>query len=111
MTRSFELYRLASSQGHDRATYKLGEFYLSGDEEIINSTGELDAEALNAEALRLYLLAVAQGYQNPLIADLYYCGERGILQDRAEAIRFYRLAVAQGYAAAQNNLRLLKEEV
>ena len=67
MTRSFEFNRLVSLKGHDRATYQLARFYAVEDEEIIFAgVGDvLDAETLNAEALRLYLLAVAQGYQNP----------------------------------------------
>jgi TPR repeat protein len=69
VTRSFEFNRLlVSLKGHDRATYQLARFYAVEDEEIIFFAGVgdvLDAETLNAEALSLYLLAVARGYQNP----------------------------------------------
>lgn len=95
MVRSCEWYRLASSQGHDGATYKLAEFYAGADEETIFAVfGELDVETLNAEALRLYILAVAQGYQNPdvlrhIAEFVNHTGNEGFVvsKNKAEAIR------------------------
>jgi hypothetical protein len=101
MTRSFELYRLASSQGHDRATYEVAQFYgiYFYDEEIIGAFvgyDVLDAETRDAEALRLYLLAVTQGYQNPhvlsLIAGFYY---EGFVASKNEAEAIRRLMCAK----------------
>lgn len=57
------------------------------------------------EAVRLYALAVDQGYaraQN----NLGYCYQEGIgvCRDAEEAIRLYRRAADQGYARAHSNL-------
>jgi hypothetical protein len=59
----------------------------------------------DAEAVRLYSLAAAQGYavaQNNL-GIMFYLGQ-GVAQDYAEAARLFRLAAAQGLAHAQNSL-------
>jgi hypothetical protein len=62
----------------------------------------------NAEAVRLYSLAAAQGHAIAQI-NLGYMFETGlgVAQDRAEAIRWYRLATAQGDAYATAALKRL----
>ncbi len=59
----------------------------------------------DAEAVRLFCLAAAQGHaraQNNL-GNMFSIG-RGVAQDYAEAVRLYRLAADQGYAGAQLSL-------
>ena len=62
----------------------------------------------NAEALRLFRLAAAQGYASAQV-NLGYMFEngKGVAQDRAEAIRWFRLAAAQGDADATAALKRL----
>ena len=54
-----------------------------------------------AEAVRLYRLAAAQGDADAhFYLGYMYENGRGVAQDRAEATRWYRLAAAQGDADA-----------
>jgi TPR repeat protein len=62
----------------------------------------------DAEAVRLYRLAAAQGHaraQNNL--GFMFEDGLGVAKDTAEAIRLYRLAAAQGVAAATAALQRL----
>jgi TPR repeat protein len=62
----------------------------------------------DAEAVRWYRLAAAQGHadaQNNL--GIMFENGRGVAKDTAEAIRLYRLAAAQGVAAATAALQRL----
>ena len=61
-----------------------------------------------AEAVRLYRLAAAQGLANAQynLGFKFEKGE-GVAQDKAEAIRWYRLAAAQGHATATAKLKQL----
>ena len=62
----------------------------------------------NAEALRLYRLAAAQGNAAAQInLGLMFENGQGVAQDRGEAIRLYRLAAAQGNANATASLKRL----
>ena len=55
----------------------------------------------DAEAVRLYRLAAAQGHSAAQYnLGLMFANGRGVAKDEAEAIRLYRLAAAQGYANA-----------
>jgi hypothetical protein len=62
----------------------------------------------DAEAVRWYRLAAAQGYADAL-CNLGFMFEngRGVAQDDAEAVRWYRLAAAQGDADATAALQRL----
>jgi TPR repeat protein len=61
-----------------------------------------------AEAVRLYSLAAAQGHARAQYSlGFMFEDGQGVAQDRAEAIRLYRLAAAQGYAFAYNKLARL----
>jgi uncharacterized protein len=64
----------------------------------------------DAEAVRLYSLAAAQGDARAQV-NLGYMFEngRGVAKDDAEAVRLYRLATAQGDARAQVNLGVMFE--
>jgi TPR repeat protein len=54
-----------------------------------------------AEAVRLYCLAVAQGYASAQFnLGIMFENGRGVVQDMSEAIRLYHLAAAQGHAKA-----------
>ena len=62
----------------------------------------------DAEAVRWYRLAAAQGYAlAQLNLGLMYANGEGVPEDDAEAVRWYRLAAEQGYATAQFNLGLM----
>jgi TPR repeat protein len=65
----------------------------------------------DAEAVRLYSLAAAQGhaYAQSDLGHMFETGQ-GVAQDYAEAVRLYSLAAAQGYAYAQTNLGLMFED-
>jgi TPR repeat protein len=65
----------------------------------------------NAEAVRLYRLAAAQGDASAQY-NLGYMIEKGygVAQDTAEAIRWYRLAAEQGHAGAPYRLGCLCEK-
>jgi TPR repeat protein len=61
-----------------------------------------------AEAVRLWRLAAAQGHavaQNNL-GYMFSIGD-GVAQDQAEAVRLYRLAASQGHAKAAAALKRL----
>jgi TPR repeat protein len=62
----------------------------------------------DAEAVRWYRLAAAQGYAYAQfnLGNMFEKG-RGVAKDTAEAIRLYRLAAAQGVAAATAALQRL----
>jgi hypothetical protein len=62
----------------------------------------------DAEAVRLYSLAAAQGHAGAQ-TNLGYMFDlgRGVAQDYAEAMRLYSLAAAQGDAGAQTNLGVI----
>ena len=62
----------------------------------------------DAESVRWYRLAAAQGYAAAqLNLGINYANGLGVPQDAAEAVHWYRLAAAQGYAAAQLNLGIM----
>ncbi len=51
----------------------------------------------DAEAVRWYKLAAAQGYSSAQYnLGAIYANRKGVLQDDAEAVRWYKLAAAQG---------------
>ena len=67
----------------------------------------------DAEAVRLYRLAAAQGLADAQynLGDMLEHGKKhgkGVAKNRAEAIRLYRLAAAQGHANAFAALRRLR---
>ncbi|MEY2884411.1 MAG: hypothetical protein RL490_2135 [Pseudomonadota bacterium] len=69
----------------------------------MHSLGEAGLAVDDAEAVRLYKLAAAQGYaraQNAL-ATMYYRGQGGLAVDKAEAVRLYRLSAEQGNVFGQ----------
>ena len=73
---------------------------VGNDETIFAMFGELDDETLNAEAMRLYILAVAQGYQNPdvlrNIAEFAnHTGNEGFVVSKNEAEAIRRLMCAK----------------
>ena len=59
----------------------------------------------DAEAVRWYTFAAAQGYSNAqLNLGFMFANGKGVAQDYAEAVRWYKLAAAQGNSIAQHNL-------
>ena len=64
----------------------------------------------DAEAVRLYRLAAAQGHARAQsnLGVMFEDG-RGVAKDDAEAVRLYRFAAAQGNAVAQYNLGTMFE--
>ncbi len=65
----------------------------------------------DADAVRLYALASAQGYALAQVnlANMYVNGLGGLAKDSVEAVRLYKLASAQGLSVAQTSLGLMYE--
>ena len=95
------LHQSSSFSDLDGAQCELGLMHGEGNEYVVHD---------QAEALRLYQLAAAQGHPTSLYL-VAYCHERGIggvRKNKAEAIRWYRSAQAagdDGAAAALQRLR------
>jgi len=93
------LYQLAIEQNFDLAQYNLGVMYYYG----VGFAQDC------AEALRLFLLAAAQGNPGALycVAQCHENGQGGVPKNKVEAIRWYRRAQAAGYLKAAAKLQEL----
>ena len=100
--------RLAAAQGLDEAQLMLGTMYCHGE---FNECDDANDEGVvcvteedEAEGLRLYQLAAAQGHPEALylVAQCYEQEE-----DVAEAIRWYKLAQAAGHFNAEEEWQKL----
>ena len=82
-------------QGDAKAQTSLGYCYESGE----------GAAQDNAEAVKWYRMAAAQGFP-PAQCGLGYCygTGKGVAQDHAEAARLFRMSATQGFAPAQFGL-------
>ena len=94
-------YQLAAAQNDADAQYDLAFMYEMG-----------WVEENDAEALRLYKLAAAQGLSIAMtsIGGCYRNGV-GVAKDRAEAIRWYERAHAAGCISAADDLEEYLEEL
>ena len=94
-------FLLAAEQGHVRAQFALGQFYLNG-------TGvDRDMDA----ALHWFHLAAFQGHSKAQ----YYLGfahlmGSGVTRDSSLAIRWYKRAARQGHNGAQQNLAIMIDQ-
>jgi hypothetical protein len=99
--RGLALGRESEAAGSCFGQYVVGACYHSG----IGGVAQDDAEAV-----RLFGLAAAQGHLKAQcrLGVMFEFG-RGVAQDAAEAIRWYRLAAAQGHTGAQFRLGYIFE--
>ena len=96
------LYRLAAAQNLDEAQNDLGNMYWKG-------LGDVGVARDDAEALRWFQLAAAQGHPVALYWVAYCHGQGlGVAADVAEAIRWYRRAQAAGEPRAAGALQRLR---
>ena len=86
LCRGGEVYRMAAMQGDAKAQTSLGYCYESGE----------GAAQDNAEAVKWYRMAAAQGF--PAQCGLGYCygTGKGVAQDHAEAARLFRMFHPEG---------------
>ena len=95
------LYRLAASQNLDGAQDALGHMYDQGLGFIVDED--------DAEALRFFHLAAAQGHPWALLnVALFHEHGRGDRKNKAAAIRWYRRAQAAGNPQAASALQRLR---
>ena len=95
-------YKRAAEQGFAQAQFLLGGMYDLGKGVPVDES----------QTLKWFTLAARQGFPPAQLGlgDLYYKG-KGVPQDNIQAYMWWSISASLGNEAAQNNSRLLKDEM